>query len=298
MAVISNATTTTSLTEVVKSEEISTIVLEANRSAPIANAISWYRDASDIRSLTFTQTIWERALVPTSEASGKAESDEFAVTEQTMAQVQVSHADVGIYKWLSDQARRRTVLSDVVAELVRQSIIEMFDQWNEDLLANITSATNASSFAAAPLTLANWGTARAAFLAQNPNGERFAFAGHNDQFRDLTADLRATGGSIWAGSHGDQASGIMSNVQGGFRGFFEGFELYESGLIPAFDGSNWSGAMCSAGNLGALMFVGWTKIMTESRRVPTRKGDELVTSMEYGTGISNQSNLREVVSQT
>ncbi len=296
MAQITDATlTTSSLANIVNSEYIHEAVLDANRVPTIGEMLAAMYDASSVRSATYTVTKWVAAEVPTSEAAPKAETDVFAATEQTMSQVQISAAVVGIMKAIGREALQDTVLEGGIVEaLVRESVLEMRLQKDEDLLSRITSATNTESFAGLDLTISRFAAAGATFHALNPYVTgRLAFVGDAVQIEDLKADLRSATGAIYGSEFGSSAGDMLAMNVSGLLGTYEGFEMYR-GQVPAFDGSNTSGAMLVPG--AALGMAMWWDLLFEVEPLPDRVSQNLVLSSRYGTNIINQSNIVEVVS--
>jgi len=172
----------------------------------------------------------------------------------------------------------------------------MVDQLDEDGLVNIQDATNTQSFTGAALSLTNFGTAKATYKAQNPLGMRHAAVLQGSQIRDLSASIRSTTGAIWGGAMGPEGRTAVGSVARGYLGMFEGFEVYEANNVAA-QSSDYTGAMLAAGERGALVLCSWTPIEYEAERVAERKGTKLVTSKRYGTGITDNANLLEIVSQ-
>lgn len=295
MAATTNATTTTSIVEIVESEYITREILDANRDPTVAEMVAWTVNAQGLNSATYTFPKWTAAAVPLSESSGKTQTDEFAATQQLLTEVQVSAAVVGIRKALSMEAMDDSIV-DLIAANVRENAMEMRDQIDEDFLSNITSATNTASFTGVDLTIARFGSALATFKAQNPAGSRLAFVGSETQIADLKADIRTTSGAIFGGEFGNQVSGMLDTRARGFLGMYEGVEMYTAhGNVPATSGDD-NGALMVAGQKGALALVVWKPITTGFEEELKRLQLDVVTYARYGTGITNDSNLLEVVS--
>jgi len=295
MAAISNATTTTSIVEIVNSEVINGTILDAQRPAAVADLVAWRINAASGMSATHTIAKWTSAAVPTSEASPKGETDEFAITEQLLTEVQISAAVVGIYKYMSDEASQDALIN-LATGLLRESTIEMVDQLDEDFLLNIQSATNTANFTGAAFNLTNFGTAKATYKAQNPNGGSHAMVLHGAQLRDLAASIRSTTGAIFGGAMGPEGMTALGGTAQAFQGTLEGFSVYEANNVPT-QSSDYTGAMLAAGDRGAIALVEWTPIQHEAERVAERTSTKLVTSKRYGTGITDNGNLLELVSQ-
>ena len=183
------------------------------------------------------------------------------------------------------------------------------------MLANITSATNASDFSGQPLDLTNWGVALAAFWAQLPPEQApkgacaaFDLAG---QIRDFKASIRATTGAIFGSDlKGAEGTAIL-RVGNGFIGDFEGVQIYANTNVPEFDASNHSGAIFMGGRLGALgrafkmraqpdpasMSTVNMMIVTKVRENIIADTVDIVTTSRYGDVITSNDLIREVISQ-
>jgi hypothetical protein len=295
MAATSGATTTTSIVEIVESEYISRAILDANREPTVAEMMAWGVDASMVNSATYTFPKITAAAVPTSEASGKTQTDEFAATEQLLTEVQVSAATVGIRKALALEAMDDAIV-DLVALNVRENALEMRDQIDEDWLSNITSATNTANFTGLDLTIARFGSALATFRAQNPVGASLGFVGSETQIDDLKADIRATSGAIFGGEFGNQAAQLLDARARGFLGVYEGVSMFTAhGNVPATSGDD-NGALMTIGDRGAIALVVWRPITTEFQPELLRLQLDIVTHARYGSGITDNGNLLEVVS--
>lgn len=290
-----NATTTTSVTEIIDSEFISRVILDANRPMSVVEQCFWMIDAGGISSSVYAIPKWDKIDVPLSEAAGKAETVEFAATEKTLSDITVTAAVVGIRAALSMEAIDDTIV-DLVAAIIRENMNAMREQLDEDGLLNFTSATNAEDFSTLTLTVDRLGVAIATLRALFPMGTRMCFVGAPKQISDLKASIRTNTGAIFGGAMGNQAaSGMMDARRLGFVDIYEGVEIYE-GNVPDFDGSNHSGGLFIGGERGALATVVWRGMTNVADDEVRRLQTDLITYARYGTAITNQSHLVEVIS--
>jgi hypothetical protein len=295
MSAIGNATTTTSIIEIVNSEVINGTILDDQRPAAVSDLVAWRIDCSAGMSKVHTIAKWTSAPFTVTEASPVAETDELTPTEQLLTEIQVTAVVVGIYKYMSDEAAQDALIP-LATGLFRENTIELGDQLDEDLLLNIQDATNTETFTGAPFNLAAFGTSKATYKAQNPNGTRSACVLHGSQVRDLASSVRGTTGAIFGGAMGPEGRTVVGNTSRAYLGQYEGFEMYEANNVPA-QSSDYTGAMMAAGERGALVLCEWTPVLHEAERVSERKSTKLVTTKRYGTGITDNSNLLEIVSQ-
>jgi hypothetical protein len=296
MAAISGATTTgSSLANIVNSEFIAGEILDANRIPTVYESLCRIYDASGVMSATYTVTKWVAAAVPVSEGSPKSETDVFASTEQTMSQAQIAATVVGIMKSIGYEVLQDTVRGpQIVADLVRESVIEQRQQMNEDALGRITSATTTANYSGLDLTRARFAGAGATFHALNPyTTARPAAVFDSVQIEDLKTDLRAATGAIYGSEFGTSVGDLLNMNVSGYLGTYEGFDMFRSD-VPAYDGSNTAGAMLIPN--AAIGVAVWWNMLIETDPLPDRTAENLVVSSRYGTNIINQPNLVEIAS--
>lgn len=297
MAAITNATNSTSITEIINSEFIQRVILETHEEPNLYRVLGYVVDASGVMSATYAFPIENQLTLSQSEASGHTETDEIPVAEWTTTEVTVTAATVGIREVVSDDSRQDAIM-DHVARIIRQNAIRLNDQADTDLLSNITSASNASNFSGTALDVTKMGTAIATWRALKPTGGPGAIVLDYAQVDDLTASMRSSSAAIYASAMGDRAAdGLFDGQRVGLvMPNYEGFALYQTGNLPAFDGSNTSGAIMSTGMGGALGMAVWRGVTHEAEREAPRLANHLVSNCRYGTGLVEDSNLVEVIS--
>ena len=288
---MANETTTTSLNDLIHTEAIEQLVLGANRPASIHQLVGWIRDASRDVSGTHKFPAWDKTDVP---AGTKSEAAAFSFVEQTTSSTSATAGMVGLGRELTYEAAQDSMKS--LADLIVLNLEAGAERMTKDLVGLFTSATNTTNLGNVAFSLTGWGTAKAAFKAQNPRGQRFAYIGSNASLRGLEADLRTTGAALLSNPLYIDGQ-IINNPGQGFRGFFEGFEIYETGLCPDNDADTISTAFAVVGEMGALGLAVWIPWMHKVRENPEYAGDELFTMARYGVCITKQDNLREVISE-
>lgn len=294
MAQITNATTTTSITEVVPAEEILQAVGDVNRAVPVAMSVAAVFAAPGV-SPTINIPLWSDAAVPLSEASDNAETEDLDATEQLLTEASIAAATVAIRKALSDEASLHSQI-DAIAGLIRENGLAMLEQFDEDVLTNITSATNTSNFSGLDFTIERWGTALAGLRANTGPG-RVVGVFHDFQVDDLRASLRASG--LGYGLFQQPQGASMLNQQAkGLMGELEGVLVYSTKEVPQFDANNWSGAFLRLGdhpgNSGLAAAV-WRGITTELQREIVTISTDLVTHSIYGSTLVRNDCVEEVV---
>lgn len=289
---MANETTTTSLTELISAEEIERIIGEENRAASIHELVSWRKEVIPGHA-AWAVPRWDKSDIP---AGTKAETSEFTNVEATLSEATISPGVVGLSRELTDPAAQDARQN--AAEMFALNLRGMRERLTSDVLGLITSATNTSSFSGTNLDLDKWGTATAAFEGQNPYPfTRVAILSVN-QLRDLKKAIRNSGGTIEATGRG---LGVLGAIQGQIFEF-EGWVIVSSGLVPEFDATNDSGALVVVGPGEARVWstfarAFWWDLRNEVERDGKKQTNSLITSARYGVGITNQSNLREIVSK-
>ncbi|MCY1055432.1 hypothetical protein [Nannocystis sp. SCPEA4] len=288
---MANETTTTSLNDLIHSEAIDQIILGANRPASIHQLVAWIRNATGDTSGIHKFPRWDKTDVP---AGVKNEAAAFTFVEQTTNSASATAGMVGLGRELTYEAAQDSMRT--LADLIVLNLEAGAERMTADLVGLFTSATNTSNLGNVAFSLTGWGTAKAAFKAQNPRGQRLAYIGSNASLRGLESDLRTTGAALL--SNPLYIDGQLINNPGqGYRGTFEGFEIYETGLCPDNDADTISTAFCVVGDQGALGLAVWIPWMHKVRENPEYAGDELFSMSRYAVAITNQSNLREVISE-
>lgn len=288
---MANETTTTSLNDLIHSEAIEQIVLNPNRPASVHQLIGWLRDASMSQAGVYKFPRWDKVDMS---AGTKTEGDAFTVTEQTTSSASATAGVVGIGVELTYEAAQDSLKS--LADIIILNEDRGAERLTKDLVGLFTSATNTTNLGNVAFSLTGWGSAKSAFKAQNPRGSRLAYVGSNASIRGLEADLRTAGAAILSNPLYVNGS-VINNPGQGYIGMYEGFEIYETSACPDNDADTISTAFIVAGDQGALGLAVWWPWKHEVFPNPGSAGNELYTSSRYGVCITNQANLREVISE-
>ena len=102
-------TTTTSLNDLIHSEQIEQIILSANRPASVHQLIAWVRDASKGGAGVYQFPRWDKVDMPLgtkTEGTGG-----FTITEQTTSSATATAGVVGIGIELTDEAEQDSMKS-------------------------------------------------------------------------------------------------------------------------------------------------------------------------------------------
>lgn len=292
---MANETTTSSWNDLIHSEAIDAIILKANRPPPIHLAISYLRDASKGGAGTFRFAKWNKDDVP---AGTKTEgTGAFTKVESTTGGATATAGYVGMGRALTAEAKQDSMRG--LAELMIQNEDAGRERLTKDLLGLITSATNTENFGNVAFNLTRWGTAKFSFEALSPVGTRRAFISSLAAIRGLEADMRTTGAAFLANpvefTAGNQNIRLVPGQ--GFRGYFEGYEIYVSSLCPDNDADTVSSAFAMVGDQGALGLAVWEGWNHKVEDDPEHANELLWSRSRYGVQITNQSNLLEVTTE-
>ncbi len=296
MAAITNATTTTSLTEMVPAETLDPILGVAARAVPIAEMVAGRAMVG--KSNVHRLISWSDAEWGETEAAGKTQTDEFTTVEQLAVEATLTAATAGIRKALADEVQLFSPFS-IEPGLIMESFLGGLEQFDQDVLSNITSAANTSNFSGLDLTIERWGVALAALRANNGPGQIVAVL-HEQGFSDLLASLRASG-SGYGHAQGAAMGGLLNAQAKGVHPPLEGIPIFVSTEVPQFDANNWSNAFVRRG-MGAansgLAYGVWKPITFERGRGADgarRMHTELVTSSVYASTLNRDDAVQELV---
>lgn len=289
---MANETTTTSWNDLIHTEAVDNIVLAANRAPPIHLAIAYFRDAANAGAGTYVIPRWVKDDMPS--GTKTQGTGAFTRVESTTAGATVTAGYVGMGRALTAEAKQDSFRG--LAELIIQNEDAGRERLTTDLLGLITSATNTEAFGNVEFNLTRWGTAKFGFEAQLPVGSRRAFISSLAAMRGLEADMRTTGAAFMANPLEFSAGGTNIRIVPGqgYRGMFEGYEIFVSSLCPDNDADTISSAFAMVGDRGALALGVWEGWNHNAEPDYEHANDLLWTRARYGVAISNQANLREV----
>jgi len=284
---------TTTANDLVKTEGIAGVILQANELPRVYQLVGWVLDGSDTGANVLRIPGWDSIDVP---SGTKTETDEQGTyTDFTTSKADITAGVVVVRSLLSDELEQDANFTPEIG-LARQ-IVAMSKRMDKDLLGLITSATNTSDSTGVTLTLDLWEAAKTAYMAQTPTvgpGGFHAWVAAPAQIGHLQTAIRANGGGSLSAGAGLAVFEGQPMVE--YQGRYNGFEIFQ-GNVPQNDGSNWSSAFMCAGNEGALAMGVWWAARPTAVRAEERTGAQLITSSRYGVTISRQPNLREFITK-
>jgi hypothetical protein len=308
MATYTGSTTTSTLGALIGTEQIDEIIQDPNVAPAIHQVVAWARNASAGNSESYKFPSLDEPTITFTEASPKTEDDTAGFGDADAINATAATATaavVGVKRRLSYEAAQDA--SYTIQDAFRNTLIGMRKRITTDLLLNLVGLSGGSDFSGLALNIQRLGVAQATYGAQNPHMTPggFALILHDDQYRDLAADIRLTNASIEATGRN---VALLSLIPG-FKGFYEDLAVFVTGLVGAPDGSNWEGGIVSIGERGALGMAVWDMgntskgfsvngILNEADRDIDAQADVLVTSSRYGTCITKAANAHSIISRT
>lgn len=300
MAAPSTQTDTTSVTELIPTEELPSFVDEYGytpRTGILVASLS-----PGLGSVAHRFARWDVIAVP---AGTKSEGDDFTQVEVTTAEESITPGIVGFEVALTDEVLAaamgglRVPAGQIPVAFALECIAALSDRMDADILSSSTSATNTAGATTDTFTREKFSAAAAAYRAlQIPNSEMMehAFVGHHDAFRDLDADEVVTTAARAATSEFR-----VLGAKSGYIGPYGGFQLFESGNVAA-EGAGWSNLMTPMG----FGRSGLGLVVSDPIRAEVNRGrDGALSASTYavlrgwwGAGMRNRTRLLEVLSKT
>lgn len=291
---ISNATTSTTLTNAINSEAIQAVIREYQRAPSTAMLLADLIDMSSQESTV--ATVLKHASL--SAASQAAETDSLSASAMSFSQVQLTQGTVAVRHALSYQARINFMRAP--AEILGQQARSIRDQIDSDYHSASTSATDTSAdYSGNSLTNQRFITAAGAFKEKNPvasMGQRMAFVVHPHSLTEWLSDLAYNGGSMYgAEALGGQAAGLADAGTLGFKTRFHGFEIWESSNVPQADASNWHNYLATVGQGGAMSLAVWKQFDVRVGDAVNELADNIVAHAMYAAKITDDNSITPVI---
>lgn len=293
---ISGATTPATLANGIDSEKILRDKVLQQQTAPyLAKLLAWNYDASSAGSATIT-VIKENSHTAGYQEGGTTytQTDTIAATATTFTQVQVSAVTCPHRSALSEDGAQD--FEGAVTIMLRQHYRAIMNQVDTDFLSRLAEGTaTEGDFSGNGATLDSWLIAQGAHRENNPvldQGQKVAFAAHDHQHTDLLRDIAFNGGTIFGGDKYSQMFAELADAESlGYRGKFNGVEMFSSTLIPEADSTNWSGGFLTIGEQGSIMLATWRPFMTRSQVEIVTDSVDYVSKIRYGSALTDDANV-------
>lgn len=299
MAVVTNAVTSTSVTEAINSEHISTFVNDTHESPEIYRLVCDVRDASTVNSPVYT-FLREDAM----DLDGAydydtsfAETDEINSTEWTLSEVQCTASTLPARTVISEDSIQDSLIQHV-ARIMQAHARELSKQADVDLFALLGGFTTTSvGSTGVDLSIATMGEAIATARAAEFTGGQTVIALSYQQVEDLSAALRAATGAIYGSVFGSVNANTLLSSAKGYLGEYEGFPLFMSGNVLD-NATDEFGGIFSTGLGGAFGMPVWRGIRHRADDTLERLSVNLVSDARYGMCIAEPGNLVRIQSDS
>ena len=285
MAVVANATTTTSAASVIYPQFISPIVRRTLGRIPTIYQLGVIRvDLRGRNSDTYRHTLRDQIA----RATTLAETDEVVSTEITRAHAEVSTDMKAVATFVSDQADVRSLWAEGVSaieELTRscaRAIDLEFVNTATGFSAPIGDAATAHTVQNLVELFTTW-RARVGSTSSKP-----LLCMHGDAMRDLQQDA-VSNAAAWFGTEmGVQLHDATNGLNQGVVTTFGGVDMVVSDDMPVGDTTGWSNMMIARGDQEGVITMPFEHpIEVEMWREPKRKGTWFIGTVNYGVGEVN-----------
>lgn len=290
MAVIAGINTTTGA-DIIATEKINPELIQPPSIVRCYEGFTWQADAKGAATHRFV-SIDDAAVTGT-----KTESDELTATDFGSAAAAASPGVVGRRYFVTDEGTIDITITDAMVLAANDQTEKVRNRVDKDVLAVAAGATNTSNFTGEELTLDNFATARAAFDAQNPNLARAVMVVGSGQIAHLRKAIRNSGnGGLVVGAGLDVFAG---RINAAYQGDWEGVEFWKGNVADAnvSDASAFLVSCDAPGMKSGLALAVWWGVRSEAQRIAARAGVDVVTTARYGTVITAQFLVREIITK-
>lgn len=296
MAVIANATTITSLDDLIIAEFI-------NRQSGISlgRAPRVYQLGVRMEPLMGTNSnVYTSPLRnEVAEATVKTETDEAAVVEITTSEASVSTQMIAQAAFVSDEAVGDS-LWNAFASASEEVTWACARKIDADFLALLSGFSSPIGSDAQVFDVLFWVTMQTAWTARVESvPETPLLVLHPDARRDLQTDAVSNAASWFGASAGMQFHDSVRGINNGRVTSFDGIDMVTASGVPVGGATGWSNALLvPRGRNAAIAMPVLQGIQLEFQREPLRKGGYVIASARYGMGEIDDTAGLTVVSRT
>jgi hypothetical protein len=310
MATITGATTTSTLATLIPTERLNALVMDPHAAPSPINELLWIEEGTGASTYIFNRL--DEPNFTFTEASGKTEFDSSGLGTPDAINstgATVTPVVVGLPRALSYEGASDAQALFSVEDAISNTLIGMRKRIFIDAALNVVGHSKQADYSGLALNIQRLGEAQATFGAQNPipGSNGLALLLHDDQYKDLAADLRLTHASLESTGRNVQ---LLSTLPG-FKGFYEDLAVFVTGNVQQADASNWSGAIMSIGVGGAIGMAWWQHIprtpntpfefvggyLIQMENAASGQGDYIYVSSRYGTVVTDPANLTELITK-
>jgi hypothetical protein len=285
MAVVSDATTTTTSASTIYDEWISPVIRETLGRIPVVYPLGVLRvPLLGTNSNQYDHNLRDEIAAATT----LSETDEVVSTEITRSAASVSTATKAVATFISDQNNRRSLWAEVTAGTMEltSSCARAIDA---DFVATATGFSSPIGDAATNHTVQNLVTLMTTWRTRvGSTASRPLIIQHGDATRDLQQDAVSNAASWFGASMGVQLHDATMGLNQGQVTSFMGFDMVTSDRMPVGDTTGWTNMMIARGDQEAAIAMPFEQeIRVEVWREPKRLGFWLIASVDYGIGEVN-----------
>lgn len=295
MAVLAGINST-QINDTILASGIAKFVVPTPMASPLYEVLAMVFDNKDNHSNVVDIPAWDAfpAVAETTEGDESANVN-YSTSKKSMTGVMLDTSAL-----ITDQV----VMDSMVLEsqMVGQMVLNLRNTIDSEVLELFKTATNVTDKSDVNLTLAFWRAALAAFRAQKPIGTA-VYVGSPNQLRDILDDMANVAGGNQLGAAGQTI--FSSSVIDGYRGPYQGVQIFESSNVASNDADNDVGGFTTVVSSGpgappSLSGLGlgiWQPIQAEGQRLPKRHGIETTVSARVGFVRTAEYLVRGLISK-
>jgi hypothetical protein len=285
MAVVPQATTTTTAASTIYDEYISEISRATLGRIPVVYPLGVLRvPLLGKNSNQYDHNLRDEIGVATT----LAETDEVTSTEITRSAASVSTATKAKSTFISKQNNRRSLWPEMAnaAQELTSACARAIDA---DFLALASGFSSPIGNNATNHTVANLVTLFTAWRARvGSTMERPLIVMHGDAMRDLQLDAVSNAAAWFGAPAGIELNDATNAINQGVVATFNGVDMVSTDNIPVGDTTGWSNMMIARGNLEAAIAMPFEQeIQLETWYEAKRQGWWVIATVDYGVGEVN-----------
>lgn len=295
MAVLAGFNSTT-LNDTILASGIAKFIVPTPMASPLYESLAMVLQLSANHSNTVDIPSWD--AFPT--VATTTEGDESANVNYSTSKKSMTGVMLDTSALITDQVVMDSMLLE--SQMVGQMVMNLRNTIDVEVLKLFQGATNVTDKSDANLTLAFWRAALASFRAQKPIGTA-CYVGSGNQLRDIIEDMADVAGGNQLGAAGQTI--FSSSVIDGYRGPYQGVQIFESSNVPEADADNDVGGFIavqgstagSPPSMSGFVLGIWQPIQAEGQRLPKRHGIETTVSARVGFKIAAEYLVRGLISK-
>jgi hypothetical protein len=288
MAVLSNDTVRSDITEIVPAERFERALQFANLPEPVFLKIAWAEAVPSGVGSTCNLPSVSADSVP---AGTKTEGDEFSRVTLDTSEATITSGYVGFGRFMSYEAINDAAF-DIVAISTENAVRYLMDRLDADGFVLNDSLSSAETHAGAALTDEHVLQALTTYMLLDVSkGATKAIVLNPKQIGDWTKDLSQSGGAYLGGDAASASVAALIGPDAGFMGVKHGCQVWVSNNCPVAAGDA-TGALVPMGMLSPLALRSWAPLTIKQEDFPQRAGIDVWYSLRYGVALANQNGVK------